>query len=447
MPDKPIPPPGLDQSPPWQLRAVSVLWDAIGTDGQEAFRKLIGMVGISLFTQLAALTSLYLIVDSLSVAEFGVLSSALAVQSFGTILSTLGIRPILVRELSRNPERRDELCSAYTLIAMAGGTIVAGIVYVVLIYLDLQATESFVFQIVACGTALAAINPAPIFDADGKQLASTVLTSIAEIAALATVATLWNQRLLSLIPIAVIFAGKWFAMSALSWGYLFYKRKGYRWCLSLKELQPLLRASTPLSGAAMLQTAMISSGPILARTLGGQTAAGIYGLAHQALTAHILIMGLVGRIVAPRVAVRYQEPGFLFRAGLAYVGVACCLTFVGIVSGLFVLQTFLDPAFHAAGWPITIVLVALVIRSLGIYSNLAHIVTHRETVVFLSGVVGVLVVVPLVVALPGIVRSLSLQVPSSLSIVLGTAWLCTTVVSLLAHRHFGSPHETHLKQS
>lgn len=406
-------------------------WAALGTDGRDAFGKLVSMISITVVTQLMALASLYLVVKALTVSEFGVLSSALAVQGFGTILSTLGIRPILVRELSRCPERRNELCSAYVVFALCGGALVAGIVFAVLAVLKLQAAETFVFQIVAIGTILAAINPAPIYDADGKQVVSTALTFLAELLSLMLVICLWVNNSLGVIDVACVFAGKWFAMSAFGWGYLFMRSRGFRWHLDRQNLRPLLCSSTPLSAAAMLQTAMISSGPLLARTLGGQTAAGIYGLAHQALVAHMLTMSLAGRIVAPKIAVRYQDSGFMIRAGNAYVGFAFCLSVAGVVSGLVVLHTFLDPAYHAAKLLIVILMSAAFVRSVYEFSNLIHIARHREELLLSLELTAFLSFGGLVAIL---LRTFQAEIPSTIPVALTVSLSLSAFISLFRHR-------------
>lgn len=417
-----------------RLRQLTVrLWSSLGMDGQDAFRKLVSMMAITVVMQVAALLGLYLVVKTLTVAEFGILSSALAVQGFGTILSTLGIRPILVRELSRHPERRDELCSAYTVIALCGGSIVAAIVFAVLTVLSLQMQETFVFQIVAVGTILAAINPAPIYDADGKQVVSTALSCSAELFAFVCVLGLWANGLLGVVQVACVFAVKWFAMSAFGWGYLFFRRRGFRWHLDRAGLRPLLRSSTPLSAAAMLQTAMISSGPLLARTLGGQTAAGIYGLAHQALTAHMLIMGLAGRVVAPRVAVRYQDRGFVIRAGVAYVGVACCVSVAGAALGLIVLGFGLQSAYDSARWPLAVLMIAAAIRSVGVYFNLLHVARAHEKTVLGSLAVSALAYAASY-SLIANANSDRLQVPEMLALAIAGSLLVGAAASALLQR-------------
>src|SRR3990167_8646070 len=84
--------------------------------------------------------------------QFGVFNYAIAFVALFTYFGTLGLNEIIVRNLIRNPSRRDEVIATAFILRMFGGTIAFGLALALVFFLNpLDKTAHWLVGIIAAG--------------------------------------------------------------------------------------------------------------------------------------------------------------------------------------------------------------------------------------------------------------------------------------------------------
>src|SRR5690349_12553866 len=102
--------------------------------------------GFSLFVGLVVAIS---VARYLRPESYGLLNYALSFVSIFSAFSTLGIDQIIVRDLAKEPERKDELLGTGFIIKVAGSVLMIGLMVVVMLFMAHDVFTNVLIMIIA----------------------------------------------------------------------------------------------------------------------------------------------------------------------------------------------------------------------------------------------------------------------------------------------------------
>ncbi len=306
--------------------------------------------------QVCGLANVYLLTHALGTRDYGSLAFALAVQSFLSLVSAAGLRPVLLRELSRRPEALNAFLTSYLVITTTLGTILAIATLAAASFLLNSTVDVACLGIIAFGNIAASLTFAPFFDYRHVQSRPAITIIVTELTGLLAILSLYSTDSLTLIPATVTLALKW-VLTFLILGYLIGREvAGFSWDYSRQEAMLLLASSWKLVLSGMLTLIPLSGAIVLVRVFHGESVAGILAIAMYAPRALLLFAHQLDRVLAPHIHSRYgQTRSFILKLLLTYVSCAICL--VVLAGGaLWIAVNFMLPDEFQAALPSGLVL-------------------------------------------------------------------------------------------
>jgi O-antigen/teichoic acid export membrane protein len=230
--------------------------------------------------------AVYLLVARfLGAQELGQLSLALTFFYLGQVLASAGLRTLLIRELSRAPERTPEFATAAALIAGGAALGALFLLTVAVLILGYSADTTAVILLVAAGVpgyALGSVAEGMLLGRERMALvaAATVPANAIKLGgAAAVLATGGDMRLLALLLTACTWS-----TAVAEWLLAARYVAAPRLPPDLAVVRRLARSSAPFLGIDCLSAVAASANVVILSKLLDERAVGLYSMAAQLLT-------------------------------------------------------------------------------------------------------------------------------------------------------------------
>lgn len=180
--------------------------------------------------------------------SFGLLNYAISFVGIFAAFSTLGIEQIIVRELAKEPEKKNDLLGTGFMLKLIGAGILFVLLLVILMFMDNNVFTNALILIIACAEIFKAFEVIGYFyqsQVESKQVVQVQLTV---------------NLLISFIKLAMVFFQApliWFAiiivigsmLNGVGFVYTYFKSKGVLgdWRFRKKTALALLRESWPIA--------------------------------------------------------------------------------------------------------------------------------------------------------------------------------------------------------
>jgi O-antigen/teichoic acid export membrane protein len=326
--------------------------------------------------------------------QFGLLSYAGSFVGLFTALATLGLDGIMVRELVKTPERRDELLgTAFWL--KAGGAILMWVGIAMAVPFTHNDTQTnILIVIIAFAVIFQAFNVIDFnYQAEVKskyvvyaQLVSLVISSITKLVFVWIAAPLVWFACVFLLD-AVVRAMGLLAM------YLQHTGKVWYWKWRWQTAKELLRDSWPLilsSGAIMIQARIDQ---VMLNEMIGSAEVGQYSVAMRMIEAFGFIPMVIYSSLAPSITNAKKTSEIFYRQRLAQLYRLMFLLFLAVAIPIYLAAKpgvilLFGEAYAKAGWLLQLFAIRLFFTNLGIARSLFITNNNLFKYSFIASVVG-----------------------------------------------------------
>ena len=227
--------------------------------------------------------------------QFGVFNYAIAFVALFTYFGTLGLNEIIVRNLIRNPSRRDEVIATAFILRMFGGTIAFGLALALVFFLNpLDKTAHWLVGIIAAGIIFQA------FEVIDSYFQSQVLSKYVVWARIIPFVFVSTLKVFFIVTGAALIAFAWvwlIEIVLVGLGLMFvYRWRGFSLRINKfknQTAEDLIKDAWPmiLSGIAAMIYMRIDQ--IMIRHMIGEKAVGIYAAAMKVSEAWYVLGGII----------------------------------------------------------------------------------------------------------------------------------------------------------
>jgi O-antigen/teichoic acid export membrane protein len=396
--------------------------------GKQAAWNLGALVVLTGLTQAAALATLLLLTGHLGPAGFGVFAFAISLQQYLYLVGTLGTGLVLFREGIREPEALDAITTVYQVVGLVGSLAAGVLTAGTALLAPITAAEQALICLTAVGNVAACVALLPLFDMHHRQPLAAAVGLAAELGALAAVLVLARTGALSLVTVGVVFAAKWWLITAGQYVVYHLAIRRLRLVFCRQRFVRILRSSLPLAGSTLVSSLPANAGVFFVRWLQGDAEAGLFGVASQATAVYLMFSYLAIRILQPHIAGPYGlERSFLHKLLLFTALFLALLYLGGLLVGTGVVLLLLAPAYLAALVPMAILLAAALLLSAGVIASSYLVVLHREKTVLAAHVAAAVVYVAGAVLLTPALASSGAALAAALAAGCGSLWMIAAV--------------------
>lgn len=234
--------------------------------------------------------------------DFGVLSYAISFVMLFACLSELGLNGIVVRELVKNPDQRDDLLGTSFVLKFGGFVMMISLIWLSLLLINDNTSTNWLILIIAGGYLFQSFQVTELyFQAEVKSK----YVAISQIFALVILSVFRFYFAYKKFPL-VYFAGLEAAFMFLSiTGYVFFYflivNSIFKWNFHLEQAKSLLKESWPLllSGGATIIHMHIDR--IMLKELASPAEVGYYSLAARIATLWYFIPVIIGMSLFPAI--------------------------------------------------------------------------------------------------------------------------------------------------
>lgn len=234
--------------------------------------------------------------------KYGMLSYAVAFVGLFSVLSSLGQQSIVVKELAKQPEHRDEILGTSAVLSIGGTMIMVGVLIMASLAIHQNHMTRILITIVLIGYIFQI--PAVIIWYFQAEVLSryTVLSQMVQLAisAFIKLMLIWMHAPLVMFALVTV-VDAIVLMSALAWIYSSRVGSFFSWSLSVARAKELLNQSWPLllSGAAVMVQARIDQ--VMLGAMLGNSVVGQYSVAMKMIEAFGFIPVVICNSIAPEV--------------------------------------------------------------------------------------------------------------------------------------------------
>jgi O-antigen/teichoic acid export membrane protein len=305
--------------------------------------------------------------------QFGYLSYALAFVSLFSAVAGLGLDGIVVRELVRDPARKDEILgTAFVLKFLSGMVTFLAVLEAIRL---LRPTDNLTFWLVGISAGGMIFNAFDTIDFWFQSQVQSKYSVVAKSSAFLLISVVKVALILTDAPL-IAFAGAGFAEIVIgSLGMVMtYRVSGRRihcWKSNLPVAKRLLKDSWPLifSGVAIMIYMRIDQ--VMIGEMVGSREVGIYSVAVQLVEAWYFIPGVIVSSVFPSIveakemndAIYYERLQKLYNF-MAFMGYAVAIP-VTFLAG-WIIKTLYGVAFGAAGPMLAVLIWSILFTNLGV---------------------------------------------------------------------------------
>lgn len=289
---------------------------------------------------------------SLGPAQYGLLNYAISFVALFSILISLGLDAIVVRELVKTPERRDELLGSACGLKSIGFVLMAGCIGMAVWLMPVALSEKVLFLIICGGYAFQAFQVIDLYFQSRVQSKYVAISQIVVLLLASVLRLLFSYQAAPLWCFAMVEAG-YMAGVVIAYAF-FYLRSGLKiadWHFDRATVSFLLQESWPLlfaSAAGMIYTRFDQ---ILITWLLGEAANGQYAVAVRLTEVFFLLPIVIGDSLFPSIVgvrpfsrLRYYRRVCLFLCGLFYLAVFVSLPF--LIGGKFLILQLYGEAYR-----------------------------------------------------------------------------------------------------
>lgn len=306
--------------------------------------------------------------------RYGLLSYAASFVGLFTAFSTLGLDSIVVRELVKDPTRREQLLGTAFRLQVAGSGLLFLLVVIAAQFTDSDRLTRTIIAILALVTLFDSFNVISLYFQATVQSKFTAMASII---------TLVAGSIFRLVLIAVQAGLVWFALAAalekliLVGGYVFFFTRRetslWRWQFQGTLARALLKDSWPLILSSMSIMIYMRIDQVLLKAMMNAEAVGLYAVAVRLSELWYFIpLSITASLFPAILNVRDNPPLYMYRLQRIYdfmvfisVGVALITT----VAGKYVVTFLYGSAYAPAGQTLMILIWAGVFVSLGVANS------------------------------------------------------------------------------
>jgi O-antigen/teichoic acid export membrane protein len=409
-----------------QLRAV--VRPYLTAAGKQAAWNLTALVLLTALTQAAAVGMLLLVTNHLGAANFGVFAFAMSLQPYLALVGTLGTGLILFREGVREPDHLDAITTVYQVVSFMGALLVGGITASVACLAPVSAAEQGLICLLTVGNVAACIALMPLFDVHHRQPLAGVIGLAAELATLLAIWLLARAGELGLVSLGVVFACKWWVMTAAQYVVYHLAIRPLRLAFRKERFRRMLRSSIPLAGSTLIAGLPANAGVFFVRWFREDAEAGVFGIASHAAAAYLMFSYLAIRILQPHIAGPYGLDHRFLRKLVLFAGAFLAVLYLGgYLTAGGVILFLLTSDYRAALLPMAVMLVAAVVLSVGVLASSYLVVLHRERTVLKAQLSATVVYVGGSILLVPVLGSLGAATAAALAAGWGTVWMVLVV--------------------
>jgi O-antigen/teichoic acid export membrane protein len=326
--------------------------------------------------------------------QFGILSYVLACVAIATSIARFGLDSILVRDLVRDPQRRDAILGTAFWLKVASSLVsLAALLAVIRISSDDRTILIYAF-IIGLGMV---VQPSEVID---YYFQSRVLTRFVSICRLAQLGLSCALRLYLILSGAGLFGfvvASLFDQVALAvalyLAYRYQKIGRFFMCFDWPTARQQLRDAWPLVCSAVMIAVYMRIDQVMIRTMLGNTALGIYSAAIKLTevwysVAMVITTAIFPAIVSARKAGEqlYESRLQLLYGGMSWLGIAIALP-ISVLSG-WLIRLLYGPAYAAAGNVLAISIWTIVFVNLLVSVGQFLIAENRTLFAFLRNALG-----------------------------------------------------------
>lgn len=347
--------------------------------GRQAAWNLGWMMAGTVVGQACSIVSLLLLTRVLGRETYGALSSVLSLRLYMLVVGAAGMRHVVLRETGQRPESHDSVLTGHLLITGLGGVAIAAVIAVVVSLIPISPDERQLWWIIAVCNIASCMGILSFFDAAHRQAAGAFVTALVEVGGLLALVLLDRSGHLSLTTAGIVLGGKWVAANAALLVVYSLVIHPWRWTYTPTIVREMWQSSRTLLVSRLAGNVPTATGVPLVRFLHGDGAAGLMGLATQAMHAAMMLGALANRVLQPHLAGRFGTR-VDFRRRLAvfivlfYGGVAVA----GAVGSWAVIHFYLPEDFAPAWGPCCLLIVAGLAMSLARLLSTYLVVARRE---------------------------------------------------------------------
>ncbi|MFT5526178.1 MAG: O-antigen/teichoic acid export membrane protein, partial [Pirellulaceae bacterium] len=351
--------------------------------GKQAANNLLWLTSLTVLGQMCALGGVFLMTEAMGKATFGLVVTALFMQRYFLRLGCAGVKPIIVREIAKNPDQLDMLATSHFVITLACSTLVAILTTTVVWLVPVTTDERLLITLLVWGNIAACTNLRPLFDSQHQQPKGAWVSFASELLALtALLAMFWTGQI-TFIGVGLVFAGKWLLTTLGQAAVYHWTTRRFHWVFSESNIRFLLASSWPIMLTLVVSSIPLTFGVVIVRFLEGEALAADIGLAQQLTTAFVTIMGLCGRVIDPHIAGKYGLRKDFIRK-LAVFAAAMWLTLYAFaLGGTYIVFTYvIRHEFSGALAPAALMLLGALLVDVARMGGSYLVVLRRERRVF-----------------------------------------------------------------
>lgn len=269
--------------------------------------------------------------------KYGVLSYAQAFVALFAAIATLGLDGIAIRDIVREPEKKDEILGSAFILKLLGGILTSGLaVSVLLLFRPDDVKAIWMVGIISFGTIFQA------FDAIDFWFKSQIQSKYTVIAKGITFILTSIIKVVLILKSAPLVAFAWVASLEIAFGAVglltAYKFIGYslrKWYPNIQRCKQLLVQSWPLLLALLAYNLYSRIDQVMIRQMLGEYSSGIYSASTRIYEINLAIAMMFSSSFFPDLVSLYEinRQRFLER----YEKLTCILTLFGYISFISIL--------------------------------------------------------------------------------------------------------------
>lgn len=272
--------------------------------------------------------------------QYGMLSYVIAFVGLFSVLSSLGLNSIVVKELAKHPECRDEILGTAMALRAIGTLLMAGMIVTVSVLMHQTDMMQILIVIVFAGYFFQVLTVIDWYFQAEVLSRFVVIAQIAQliVVALATLLMIWLDAPLVMFALVLIVEAMVLA-SVLVWFYTREVGKITLWSVSRIWATRLLKQSWPLilSGAAIMIQARIDQ--VMLGEMLGDNAVGQYSVAMRMIEAFAFVPVIICNSIAPEVTKWKLSGEKTYHHGLTNLYRLMFILFLIVAIPLFFLAT------------------------------------------------------------------------------------------------------------
>jgi O-antigen/teichoic acid export membrane protein len=382
---------GVHQSFPWL--PIYMFWIPWGPWGQwirdanllrrQAANNLFWLTSLTILGQLCALGGVFLMTEAMGKATFGLVVTALFMQRYFLRVGCAGVKPIIVREIAKNPDQLDMLATSHFVITLVSSSLVAILTTVVVWLAPVTTDERLLITLLAWGNIAACTNLRPLFDAQHQQPKGAWVTFFSELVALGALMVMCAYGQITFVGVGLVFAGKWLFTTLGQAALYHWTTRRFHWNFSGANIRFLLNSSWPIMLTLIVSSIPLTFGVVIVRYFKGEEFAADIGLAQQLTTAFVTIVGLCGRVIDPHIAGQYGLRKTFIKKLAVFASVMWLTLYAIALGGTYIVFTYIiRQEFSGALLPAALMLLGALLVDIARMGGSYLVVLRRERRVF-----------------------------------------------------------------